>query len=214
MNVRDTLFGDAPPEDWPPAGAEADDFPWTAFDEARAYLAAGSVADARRYWHEVTDRPGLESRHYVQAWGFLRAHGEQPPEGIAKDVLGLVVEMALPEGLDLLAVYADRSARYYNHAGGGVALEHAEGALAEPIDELLAAAAEVVARIGPWEGERPGPPAAGTARLSFLTPNGLHFGEGPVEALEADPLGGLVLHRATAVMLELVELGAPTEDGR
>jgi hypothetical protein len=39
--------------------------------------------------------------------------GEPPPQESAKQVLGMVVEMALPEGLDLLAVYADGSVRYY-----------------------------------------------------------------------------------------------------
>ena len=147
--------------------------------------------------------PGLESRHYLQAWHFLREHGEQAPDDVAKDVLGIVVETSLRGGLDVLAVYADGSARYYNHAGGGGVLEHAEGSFAELIDALLAAAADVVARIGPWEGTKPGSPRRGHTRLSFLTPSGLHFGEGPTKALQDDPLAGLVLRGATAAIAEI-----------
>src|SRR4051794_8774824 len=146
---RDTLFGDLPPGEWPPADAAAEDFPWSAFTAARNHLASGSVDEAKRCWREIVAAPGLEPRHQLQAWHFLRQHGERPPPEIAQQVLGIVVEMALAEGLDVLAVYADRSARYYNHAGGGIVLDRAEGSLAELIDALLAEAAAVVAQIGP-----------------------------------------------------------------
>ncbi|HZD00355.1 MAG TPA: hypothetical protein VFA46_09235 [Actinomycetes bacterium] len=209
--LRDALFGGLPLEQWPPEGAQADGFPWTAFAEARAHLAAGSTDQAKRCWHEVVMQPALEPRHYLQAWHFLRAHGERPPDDIAKNVLGLIVEMGLRQGLDVLAVYADRSARYYNHAGGGVVVDRAAASLAQLIDALLAAAADIVAQIGPWEGPRPGPPPPEHVRLSFLTPSGVHFGEGAVNALEGDPLGGLVLRGATQVMRELVEIGAPNK---
>jgi hypothetical protein len=202
--VRETLFGDLPPEHWPPEDAPADDFPWSAFAEARSDLAAGDPASAAAAWRRVLDAPELESRHYLQAWQFLREAGEQPPDDVAKEVLGVVVEVALRKGLDILAAYADRSVRYFNHAGGGVVVEQAEGTLEELIDDLLTAAREVVAAIGPWEGERPGPPRRGHARLSFLTPSGLHFGEGPMDALEKDPLGGKVLGLATQIMTTLV----------
>jgi hypothetical protein len=119
--MRATLFGDLPLEQWPSEDGPRDAFPWSAFAEARERLADGSVVDATRCWRSVIEQAGLESRHYLQAWHFLREHGERAPDEIAKQLLGVVVEMGLPEGLDLLAVYSDRSARYYNHAGGGVA---------------------------------------------------------------------------------------------
>jgi hypothetical protein len=90
-----------------------------------------------------------------------------------------------------------------NHAGGGVVVDRADGSLADLIDALLAASTDVVAQIGPWQKPRPDPPPRGHARLSFLTPSGLHFGEGPMKRLQDDQLGGLVLRGATAVMVEL-----------
>ncbi|HEX6702875.1 MAG TPA: hypothetical protein VF101_19280 [Gaiellaceae bacterium] len=203
--VRETLFGDLPLELWPPEDEPADEFPWSAFAEARRDLARGDRNSAARAWRQVLDAPDLESRHYVQAWHFLREAGEQPPDDVAKDVLGVVVEVALRKGLDVLAVYADRSVRYFNHAGGGVVVDEAEGTLAELVGDVLATAPGVVESIGPWEGERPAPPRRGHVRLSFLTPSGLHFGEGPTDALEQDPLGGEVFRLATQIMIKLVE---------
>jgi hypothetical protein len=116
--------------------------------------------------------------------------------------------MSFAEGLDLLAAYADGSARYYNHAGGGVVLERAEDSLAQLVDALLAAGGDVVAHIGPWEDARPGPPPSGNARLSFLTPSGVCFGEGPAHALSEDAMAGPVLRGATGLVAELVPLVA------
>lgn len=203
-SIRDTLFGDLPLDRWPPEGADASAYPWSSFAQARELLAAGETQAAKQCWFEIVHHPELESRHHLLAWTFLRAQGEQPPDSYAKHVLGVVVEMGLPEGVDLLAAYEDGGARYYNHAGGGVVVDEPPEALARTIEELLEAATEAVSQLGPWEGERPAPPAADHARLSFLTPSGLHFGEGGAETLAADPLGGPVLARATELLSQLV----------
>ena len=130
--------------------------------------------------------------------------GHAPAAETAKLVMGVVVEVTLPQGLDLLAAYRDHSARYFNHSGAGVVWEHPDGSLDAFIDDLLAASNDVVARIGPWDRQRPAPPPPKHARLSFLTPSGLHFGEGPMEALSRDPIGGRVLVAATRLMQALI----------
>ena len=134
----------------------------------------------------------------------VRQHGQQPSPGIAKQILGVVVEVAMPTGLDLLAVYLDHSARYYNYSGAGVVWEHPDLSLDSIIDQLLDAARLVVVQIGPWEQERPAPPSHDQARLSFLTPSGLHFGQGPMAALSRDPLSGPVLQLANVLMRALI----------
>src|SRR5947208_3225975 len=72
------------------------------------------------------------------------------------------------------------------------------------IDQLRAASQQVVAKIGPWEQARPAPPPPGQTRMSFLTPSGLHFGQGPMAALSRDPLGGRVVQLATVLMRGLI----------
>lgn len=202
--IRETLFGDMPLDQWPRDGVSSKSFPWSAFASARSHLAAGRQSDAVAGLRQILQHPGLEPRQYLQAWYFLRQCGEQPSPDVAKQVLGVVVEVAMPQGLDLLAAYPDHSARYYNYSGAGVVLEHPDASLDAQIDQLLAAAKLVVAKIGPWEQARPAPPPRGHVRMSFLTPSGLHFGQGPMDALSSDPLGGRVIQSATVLMKSLI----------
>jgi hypothetical protein len=202
--IRETLFGDMPLDQWPRDDVPSDTFPWSSFASARSHLAAGSESEAVATWHQILQHPGLEPRQYLQAWHFLRQHGQQPPPEIAKQVLGIVVEVAMPGGLDVLAAYADHSARYYNYSGAGVVWEHPDTSLDATIDQLLGTSRQVVAQIGPWEQARPAPPPRDQARMSFLTPSGLHFGQGPMDALSRDPLGGRVIQLATVLMRAMI----------
>jgi len=202
-SIREPLFGDAPLEQWPPAGISSDLFPWSMFASARLHLAAGNLGDAVACWRQILQQPGIEPRHYLQAWHFLRQHGHQPPPEKAKQILGLVVEVGMPDGLDVLAAYSDYSARYYNFSGAGVVWDHPDSSLDCAIEQLLEASSQVVVQIGPWEQARPAAPPRDRARLSFLTPSGLHFGEGPITALARDPLGGRVLQLAAVLMSAL-----------
>jgi hypothetical protein len=202
--IRETLFGDMPLDAWPNGGETTDEMPWGAFVSARVHLQSGNPSDAITWWRHILEQPGLEPRQYLQAWHFLRQHGEQPPPDVAKQVLGVVVEVAMPEGLDLLAAYPDHSVRYYNYSGAGIVWEHPDASLDGQIDQLLNAARQVVSMIGPWEQARPAPPPRGQVRMSFLTPSGLHFGQGPMDALSRDPLGGRVIQLATVLMRGLM----------
>jgi hypothetical protein len=202
--LRDTLFGDMPLEAWPP-GDQATDIPWSLFAQARADLEAGRLPDAVRNWLAVLEQPGFETRHYLQAWHFLRDVAVKPSGATGNPVLGVVVEVAMPEGLDVLAAYDDHTARYYNYSGAGVVWDRPDGSMDAQIDALIAASNGVVSEIGPWEGERPPSPPRGHMRLSFLTPAGLHFGQGPSEALFEDQLAGHVLQLALVLMDDLIQ---------
>ena len=202
--IRETLFGDMPLGQWPHDGVSSETFPWSAFVLARSHLSSGREGDAITCWRQILQHPGLEPRQYLQAWHFLRQHGQQPPPDMAKQVLGIVVEVAMSDGLDLLAAYPDYSARYYNYSGAGVVWEHPDTSHDSAIAQLLAASQQVVAQIGPWEQARPAPPPRDSARLSFLTPSGLHFGQGPMADLARDPLGGQVLQLATVLTQALI----------
>jgi hypothetical protein len=202
--IRETLFGDMPLDQWPPDGVSSDEMPWGAFVSARQHLAVGSQADAIASWQHILAHSGLEPRCYLQAWHYLRQYGQHPSPETAKQLLGVVVEVATPDGLDLLAAYPDYSARYYNYSGAGVVWEHPDTSLDSTIDQLLEASRQVVAQIGAWERARPAPPPRDSARLSFLTPSGLHFGQGPIAALSGDPLGGRVLNLASGLMRALI----------
>ena len=203
--IRDTLFGDTPLSEW---GLSAGDMPpWSQFAAARAALAKGDQAAALAALGAVIDTPDLESRHYLVAWEALREMGVAVPATHAKQVLGVVVEVAVEKGVDLVAAYADGSARYYNYSGAGVVVDTPPPQVRQSVANLIAAAVPVVQRIGPWDKPRPGAPTGDGVRLNFLTPSGLHFGQGSFDVLSGDPMGGPVIGAAFHLMQALMELG-------
>lgn len=124
-------------------------------------------------------------------------------------VRGVVVHVPVDGAHDALAAYADGSVRYLNHAGGATVVEDASHAeVRAAADTLLAAGAALVAQIGPWEGDLPVLPDD-AARLLVLTPQGPHFGQGPLEVLAADPRGKPVVDAATALLQAVVALTTP-----
>ena len=211
VELRDTLFGDLPLSEWPADPSSAGGEPWSSFAAARRSLDAGDRASAVASLRRVLSTRGLESRHYLQAWHSLRQAGERPAGDEAKRLYGVVVEVAMPGGLDLLAAYEDGTARYYNYSGAGIVWERPDASLDAAVSALLEAGRTLAAQIGPWEGERPPAPQGDDVRVSLLTPSGLHFGQGPFDALASDGLGGPVIAAATRLMQELI---AKSEGGR
>jgi hypothetical protein len=207
LAMRDFLFGDLPIELWPGERSNVEDVePWRSFVAARTCLKEGNAAEAEAKLRGVLAMPDLESRHYLQAWQFLREQGVQPSGDEAKHLYGVVVEVGLEQGLDIVAAYGDHTARYYNYGGGAVIWEHPDTSLDEAIDALLAAGKSVVDRIGPWEGVHPAAPTTGMVRVNMLVPGGLHFGQGPFETLYQDPMGGPVIAAANRLMERLIDV--------
>jgi len=202
--IRDLLFGDLPFDAWPSDGGLSAE-PWATFVSARRHRDAGETDAAKNSLHKILAMKDLESRHYLQAWHFLRSLGEEPGADAAKQLYGMVVEVALDEGVDIVAAYEDHSARYYNYSGAGIVWEHPNDSVNSAIDNLLSAGREILERIGPWEGERPPAPARGEVRINLLASSGLHFGQGPYEVLTKDPMGGPVIAAALGLMQSLIE---------
>lgn len=180
--------------------------PLASFHRARALINAGGQQKAVLALRQILDVPGLETNFYLQAWHFLREMSEPVPKEKEKEVLGVVVEVGMPKGLDLVVAYADHGARYYNFSGAGVVWERPRDSLDEAIDKLLKVGALVAQRIGPWKDARPSAPPKGNARINLLTPSGLHFGHGPMETLSKDPMGGAVLNAAFQLMQKLISM--------
>ena len=206
LTIRDTLFGDMPLSEWAKddnASAE----PWISFVKAKKLLEKKDKSSAAALLQKITEMPGLESRHYLQVWHFLRRIGVNPPADKAKNVYGVVVEVGMKNGADIVAAYADYTARYLNYSGSGVVWERPDQSLDAKIKDLLDAGQAVANQIGPWEKERPAAPSADNVRLNMLTPSGLHFGYGGFQTLHNEPMGRAILDPATTLMVSLTELG-------
>ena len=133
----------------------------------------------------------------------LRQAGE---DVAAKELFGVIVEVPQDHGLDVLAAFADGSARYLNQTSKIVIFE-GRGHPAEALALALVAAAQpVVDRIGPWDQARLPPPGPGRVRLSFVVSDGLYFGEAPFDAFWNDALAGPVLRKATELLQQAVDI--------
>ena len=152
----------------------------------------------------------VDSRVRLLAYHWLRAHGASVPRGL---LLGVIVEVALSDGLDTLAAYADGEVRYLNHSGRTLFVQGRVAPTEAVIDRLLAAAQRVVDGLEPSRGERLPPPAGGNVRLSFLASDGLYYGEGGIAVMQADALAGPVFAEASALLAGIVELAQETEAG-
>ena len=152
----------------------------------------------------IAASPDEESRVRVLAYNRLRASGRAVP---AKQLLGVIVEVPLRQGLDTLAAYRDGRVRYLNQSGKIAVFEGGPPEVETLADELILVSQNLVNAIGPWDKRRLPPPRAGNVRLTFLVSDGLYFGEGPFQALQNDPLGGPVLAKATQLLQASVEAG-------
>ena len=139
----------------------------------------------------------LESRTRILAYKRLAAAGTPFKE---KELLGVIVEVAMKEGIDTLAAYKDGTARYLNQAEKLIVWDTVTPGSNKIIQQLFADSAVVVSKIGAWEKDRLPPPQQGDIRLSFLVNGDLYFGQGPFEVLQKDAMGGPVINSALALL--------------
>lgn len=182
--------------------ADAAGLPWSGFARAANQVSTdrdGAVEQLRG----VAALPGVEARVSLQAWRCLRDLGEQPPADVGGVVRGVVVEVGLEQGTDVVAAYEDHTARYLNQGGGGAFWERPTDALDSLIDAYLAAGQVVADATGPVESPLPARAGLGMVSILLLTYRGIHLGTGPMDAIMNDELGGQVLGTALPLMQAL-----------
>jgi len=150
---------------------------------------------------QIVDSADEETRTKILAVNALRSLGLTIE---TKRLFGVIVEVGMDEGLDVVAAYEDGSARYINYSEKLVVWDTETTESKEIIDTLFNASKIVVDQIGPWDGERLGFVAKGNVRMTFLVSDGLYFGEGPFPVLANDPMGGPVIDCAARLMEFLI----------
>ncbi|ACC98425.1 hypothetical protein Emin_0870 [Elusimicrobium minutum Pei191] len=142
----------------------------------------------------------IESRIRVLAYRKLTTLHIVPHN---RDILGVIFEYHMPQGLDTLAVYADGSARYINYSGKLLFWEGVSPSY--DVTNIFKEAEIIAAKIGPWKEKRLPPPPKGNIRLSFLVNGEIYFGQGPSDAMYNEPLLQNIIKHLTIFMNYLVD---------
>ncbi len=161
----------------------------------------GAAPDARVV-QTIGEDPAEESRVRLLAWHWLRSAG-QPVA--SRELLGIVVEVPLEEGLDALAAYADGSVRYINHTGRVAVFEGAPADVAEQGKRLVHTAIPLAVK-GTVKG-RAAPPVLGNLRMTLLAADGPHVREGTFSEIARDKVSGPVLQQAQRLLDLVVKQG-------
>ena len=157
------------------------------------------MADLQKIIGDKNSDPRIK----VLAYNRLLASGHKPSK---KELLAVIVEVGLDEGLDVLASFNNGTARYINHTGKILVWETTDDAGANKItSDLFANSQHIVDQIGPWDKPRRPNPTKGNLRITFLVSDGLYFGEGPMNVLFNDPMAGPALATATSLMQYLTQ---------
>jgi hypothetical protein len=142
-----------------------------------------------------------ESRVRMLAYNRLREKSEPVP---AKKLLGVIIEVGLKGGLDVLAAFPDCRLRYINHVEKMSVFEASPPDIETKIRKLLDASQRVVEKIGPWDKARLAPPGNGLIRMTFLVSDGLYLGQGPMDVLQRDAMAGPIFAAGTQLLQAVV----------
>jgi len=151
---------------------------------------------------ELVADESLESRFKMLAYNELTKFGQRIDK---QEILGVIVEVGLENGLDVLASFRDGTARYINQTGKILIWEMTDAQSNALTDRIFTKSIEVVNRIGAWDKPRRPKPATGSVRLTFLVSDGFYFGEGTIDSFFNDPLASPVLSEAGKLMVYLTE---------
>ena len=150
----------------------------------------------------ITVDETVETRPRILAYNLLLAKGFPVH---AKELLGVIIEVAVGDGLDVVAAFSDGTCRYLNHSEKVLVWDTQTDKSNQLVSQLFSDSMNVVNRIGPWDQGRTSYPTEGMIKLSFLVSDGLYFGQGPFGALQNDPMAGPVINSAVQLMTYLID---------
>src|SRR5512146_295048 len=159
-------------EEW--LANEISHYPWVLMAAAHVKLKMEEAAEAGRLLRAVT-LISNEARLRLWAWHNLRQLGKYPSTDLARQVLGVVIEVPFEDRMDVLAAYADGTARYINHQGGMIVWDRTDEVITPLVLSVIREAQPVGA---PQEDRNDDTVPSDQVRLSVLTPAGIHVWQG------------------------------------
>jgi len=116
-------------------------------------------------------------------------------------VLGVVVEVGFPEGLETLAVYADGRIDYISSTGQYKNWQVTGPAAEQAVNYMIYIAQQAVESMPPINHNRMYPPFVDMARFSILSTWGMYVGQGTVDSLQKDKVGKNILTVASDILV-------------
>jgi hypothetical protein len=156
-------------------------------------------ADAANVRKIANDDHG-DSCTRMLAFDWLRAHKLAVPP---KVLLGAVAELGSSGGPDTVAVYTDGNIRFISAEEKLASFGPDTPKIAAKAQELLSHGRELLPRLDPWKEPRVPAAPFGIFRITFLTSDGLHFGDGEARSMAHDKFGGTTVRTA----IQLLRLG-------
>lgn len=172
--------------------AKKTEYPWSILSSPNA---------TKEQLQKIASDKSLETRARILAYRELT----KEENILDKQLLGVIIEIGLPEGLDVLAAYSDGTARYINHSQKLVAWEAPTNESNALIQKLLENSLNASNQIGLWDKKRKPHPSKDNVRITFLLSHGIAFGEGQCQLLSQDEIGGPILSSATQLMMFLTQ---------
>jgi hypothetical protein len=154
--------------------------PWASFVVGLAQMNAGQSPTRIK---GVAEDAFQEARARAWAWTALRKLGEKPAPMYQQEVLGVVVEVPVDDGLDVLAAYTDGSVRFLGHADQLIVRE-ADGKPDAKVAALVSQAHALLASPPAPRDKAAPPPPPEAVRFTALSANGLHRVEVPWKEVE------------------------------
>jgi len=127
-------------------------------------------------------------------------------------LLGVVLQVGLPRGVDVLSVYTNRLARYESVAGATIAWQRPDESLDVQIDRLLRAAKEALVDTAPMDLRDLSAVRFGEARMVLLMRDSVCGVEGSIVGLSGNPRLGDLLRQGSGLIGALVaHAGSPAD---
>lgn len=184
---------------------------WMHLTEAAACLRRDERTRASKLLLEITANPNTETRVLLWSWTALRGLGVHPKPNEADQIKGAVIQVPMAKGADVLAAYADGTARYVNHSGKIIVWDLPDAHIGNIVRTVLECSKDLDVGAPTAVAARAGDDVV---RVTVLTLNGNRFAEAPMRSLRVSPINQVLtagaelmgnLIKRTEVMNRLVQ---------
>jgi hypothetical protein len=174
------------------SAADSKEGAWPLLAEAAENIRAAKPDRAIELLLEITAKPDIATRILLWSWTALRSLGVRPDSETASESKAIVIQVPVGQGIDVLAGYADGTARYVNHSGKIIVWDLPDAVISDLIRKLLKCSV-ILQSLSPNLGGRS---LSDVVRVTVLTCDGNHTVEAPMQSLASGPLNQLLVMSA------------------